>query len=290
MRDIRSTYVLYGVAAIIILVLALASRPRSATPDTLSSRPELLSIAISEAEQQSTATAPINEKTEETEPAEPAQPKPVQKQSSSSTNTPSSTQPATTSQSANQNVVRTPYDLTYTGVATDLSAIGESQSALRASGIDIIGNKGLVPKRCSSGQMSTSYAQGMAIKTPYSYPACPDGGSPVYDAYRPQGYSCSIIYNVNSSKKLAILAHEVAHCKYFQKGQYRAFDINYKQVRSVGNLNRSQLNEVIADDIMICHYGLDTAWGSGSYYSLYGVGRPSSSLCSQVNELVATYL
>jgi len=192
---------------------------------------------------------------------------------------------ATTPTITTTQAASTPYSLTYAGVASDLRSIGYSQAALRSMGIEVIGHNGGIPKRCVSGPNGSLYTQGIAIKTPYTYRTCPDGGSPLYDAYRPAGYSCSVIYNRSSSKRLAILAHEVAHCIYFKNGQYKIFDIQYKTVRSVSSLTRSQMNEIIADDIMICVNGLDTNWGSGSYYVRYGVSRPTAAQCNEIRSL-----
>ncbi len=184
----------------------------------------------------------------------------------------------------------TPYSLTYSGVDSDLSFLGYSLSSLRSQGIEVMGHNGAIPKRCSSGQTGSTYTSGIAIKTAATYTPCADGGQPIYEAYRPAGYSCVVIYNRQSPVSRAILAHEIGHCLHFTYGQYRSFDIDYKQIRDTSGYNRSQVNELVAEDFMICYHGLDTNYGAGSYYARYGAARPTSLQCAQINAIVSEHL
>ncbi|MEM6997890.1 MAG: hypothetical protein AAF413_03175 [Patescibacteria group bacterium] len=184
----------------------------------------------------------------------------------------------------------TPYRLTKENVSSDLKQLSEDLNTLNSVGIEVLAHKGRIPKRCSSGSNQTTSTSGLAIKTHAHYPACPDGSQPIYDAYKPAGFNCVVVYNANSPNKLAILAHELAHCRHFQFGQYRKFDIDYKQLRDVSHLSSHQRNEIIADDLMMCVYSRDTNWGSASYYSRYSVDKPNDTKCEQIVELASQYL
>lgn len=252
-----------------------------------------LSVNIERAALASSANQPLAQTVEATDGAtETAQPiqQTTQTQVPVSTPLPAVTvapEPAVATATPAQEL---PYSLTQNGVASDVATLGDSMSALSAEGIYVMAHNGRIPKRCSSGSSSTTSTSGLAIKPTSLYPACPDGGQPIYDAYKPAGYRCVVIYNNQSGKKLAILAHELAHCKHFVHGQYRAFDIDYKQIRPVSGLSAGQMNEIIADDIMICTYGRDTSWGSSSYYARYGVSSPTNTDCDAINKLVRQYL
>ena len=185
---------------------------------------------------------------------------------------------------------QTPHTLTYAGVESDLSSLGYTLNGLRTQGIEIMAHEGRIPKRCVAGPSGSSTTSGLAIKTQSIYPPCPDGGQPIFDAYRPEGYQCAVIYNRQSAKRMAILAHEIGHCLHFRHGQYRSFDIQFKQLRNVSHLTTGQLNEIIADDFMICRHSLDTNWGASSYYNRYSVARPNDALCAQINNLITTHL
>ncbi len=183
-----------------------------------------------------------------------------------------------------------PYSLN-SDASTQLADLGYVLPTLQSEGIQVIGHSGAVPRRCATGTSGGLYAQGMAIRTEATYPTCPDGGPPLYDAYRPAGYSCTIIYNSRSSKSSAILAHEIGHCLHFTNGEYRVFDVNYRIIRpDASKLSRSKMNEIVADDFMICKQGLDTNFGASSYYSRYGIDRPTTTQCSEINSIITTYL
>ena len=183
-----------------------------------------------------------------------------------------------------------PYSLNGDSSA-QLSDLGYSLPDLQADGIQVLGHSGAVPRRCATGSSGGLYAQGMAILTDVTYTPCPNGQSPLYDAYRPAGYDCTVIYNSRSAKSTAVLAHEVAHCLHFTHGQYRAFDVKYRTIRPAASaLDRGQMNEVIADDYMICKHSLDTNFGASSYYTRYGVSRPTADQCKQINNIIDLYL
>ncbi len=183
-----------------------------------------------------------------------------------------------------------PYSLTAQGVTADLNSLGYSLGNLRTQGIEVMGHQGLIPKLCASGPSGATTTYGIAIKTAATYRPCVDGKDPLYDAYRPAGYSCVVIYNNRASNKAAILAHELGHCLHFTHGQYEKFDIDYRAVRPVAALTTSQQNEITADDFMTCRHGLDTGWGDGGYYSRYGVAPPTAAECTRINTLINTHL
>jgi hypothetical protein len=233
-------------------------------------QPSILATTTSAASTKTTVSAPAATPETNTTPIVAAQPIPAVEQ------------PA-----------QTPYSLTYDGVISDLSRFasdGISQSSLRAQGIEVIAHNGLIPKRCASGPGGSTTTYGIAIKTAARYPACPSGEKPLYDAYKPSGYDCVVIYNRYASNSQAILAHELGHCLYFQNAQYGAFDIAVKKIRPIGELSRSAFNEILADEFMLCRYGLDTAWGAGSYHSRYGVAKPTGANCVELNALYTKYL
>mgnify|MGYP000542485308 CR=1 FL=1 len=95
-------------------------------------------------------------------------------------------------------VVTTPYSLN-DEAAAQLSSLGYSLTDLRTQGVTVIGHSGAVPRRCATGTSGGLYAQGMALRASARYTPCPDGGSPLYDAYRPAGYTCVVVYNSQSS-------------------------------------------------------------------------------------------
>jgi hypothetical protein len=172
----------------------------------------------------------------------------------------------------------------------DLSVLGYSLAQLHSQSIHVIGHDGQIPRRCATGASGFTATDGMAIKTTATYAPCPDGQSPLYEAYRPAEYKCVVLYNASSSKKRAILAHEIGHCLHFQYGEGLVFDVGYRKIRDVAGLTRPQVNEIIADDFMICHHGLDTNWGRYSYYARYNMSRPTATQCTQINQLINTYL
>ncbi len=187
--------------------------------------------------------------------------------------------------------VNTPYSLTNIGVDQDLASIGISQAWLSARSINVIASNGAIPKRCfSDGSSGNATVQGLAIRS-VTYKSCNNGEQPLYSAYHDTQYFCSVVYNKQSSKKHAILAHELGHCVYHAYGDYGEFDIEYKKLRNVYELDQTGIRELIADDYMICQYGLNTNWsGNANYYTRYNVASPSDEQCTAFNELVAAYL
>ncbi len=184
----------------------------------------------------------------------------------------------------------TPYSLTTDGVSADLQSIGYSLESLKAANIDVIASNGKIERRCASGSSGQKSVQGMALLTDTTYAVCPNGLSPVYDAYYAEGAECTVLYNNQSDKKLAILVHELAHCIHFAFGQYRVFDIEYRSVRpAVNNINTLQMAEVIADDFAICKHGLSTNWNV-TYYDRYNVSAPTNAQCSEINALIDSFL
>ncbi len=183
-----------------------------------------------------------------------------------------------------------PVNLTTNGVDQDLAALGFNSASLKNQKIAVIASKGAASRRCKTGTSGKQQVQGMAIRHNVTYKACPNGQSPIYDEYYAKDANCTVIYNQNSPKKQAILAHELAHCLHFEKGQYKAFDIEYRKVRpQVNKLNNSQMAEIIADDIAQCSYGLSTNWNV-SYYKSYGVSAPTTDQCTSIDELKSKYL
>lgn len=183
-----------------------------------------------------------------------------------------------------------PNPLVSDGVTNDLLALGLDKKTLQDQGIGVQASLGPIVRRCASGSSGKKYVEGMALRTGASYTPCPNGESPVYDAYYIPGTQCSVIYNQKHSKKIAILAHEVAHCLHIMNGEFRAFDINYRKIRpQVNELDHVGTLEIVADDIAHCHFKESTDWSVG-YYDHYAVSPPTTSQCRQINEITEIYL
>ena len=187
-------------------------------------------------------------------------------------------------------VETTPYSLTTAGVAADIAALGYSLDSLQAQGIDVIASNGRIARRCASGSSGQVTVEGMAVRSNFTYAACPSGESPLYDAYTSDSANCTVLYNKDNGSKLSILAHELAHCLHFEHGQFRGFDIEYRTVRPVVNgLGSLEMAEVIADDFVQCrHAGIANI--NYTYYNRYGIATPSSDQCVQINTLISSYL
>lgn len=179
-----------------------------------------------------------------------------------------------------------------TDAQAQLSQLGYSLADLQRAGISVASYSGAVPRKCSTGMSASNYTEGMAIRTKALYVPCKDGQSPLHQEYIPADYDCAVTYNSSSRYSLAVLAHEVGHCLHFMYGEYGEFDTKYSVIRgeSVAILGRNQLNEIIADDFMICRHGLDTDFGSGSYFSRFGVTYPTTQQCSDINAIITEYL
>lgn len=166
-----------------------------------------------------------------------------------------------------------------------LSQMGYSAATLWSAGVKIVEYQGLVPKNCAAG--SSSAIAGMAVK-PVVYAKCPNGQEVIPASYKTTG-KCTVHYDASKGNSKAILAHELSHCLHFIYAEYGVFDGEYKNIRGIASFGQARMREIMADDFMICRHGVDTGWGSGSYYNQYGVSYPSAQLCATLNGIFNRY-
>lgn len=170
-------------------------------------------------------------------------------------------------------------------VSVQLNQLGYTHDSLSAAGVAILPIDGPVTKRYALGGLLQ--VAGLAVQPDTSYPSCPDGKEVIFDHYRVLD-KCSVVYNVNLLNSAAVLAHEIGHCLHFNHARYTQFDAEYRAVRKgIGDITDRPFEEIVADDFMICRYGIDTAWADGGYYERYEVTRPSD--CAVLNQLFDTY-
>lgn len=172
-----------------------------------------------------------------------------------------------------------------------LSRLGYSLENMWNAGVAFVLTGGSVPLNCNI--TGASYRGGLAVKPKAFYPNCPDGRNSVLDIYRTEG-KCTVVFDwtkhmrgvSSSGNSTAILAHEIGHCLHFIYGQQQGVDAQFKQIRpELAAQSGSVIEEVLADDFMICRHGVDTNWGTYSYYARFGVTRPNVAQCAQLNSL-----
>lgn len=175
------------------------------------------------------------------------------------------------------------------------SALEYDVERLWQIGIELNPHNSRVKKNCT-GSSGNEFVSGLAIQAGVRYETCHNGLPIIPDSYQ-RANKCVVHFDASveaqaasQGNTIAVLGHEIAHCLYFVYGEENGIDDDYLAIRpEAARLGTHERSEVFADDFIRCEHGLNTNWGTHSYYAQFDVSAPTTRQCVALNTLYDAY-